>query len=206
MNLIQVLGLAFGTAWTSGINLYATVAVMGLLQHFRLAHLPGGLHVLDNWWIIGIALALYLIEFVADKIPYVDSVWDAIHTFIRIPAAAVMAAAATSDINPTVQVVAFLVGGGLALATHGSKATLRASANVSPEPFSNWLLSVVEDITAVAAALLAVFQPVIILIIIGIFLLILAWILPKVWRRIKRMLATVRSFFGSRTSALPSPR
>ena len=206
MNLIQVLGLAFGTAWTSGINLYATVAVMGLLQHFRLAHLPGGLHVLDNWWIIGIALALYVIEFVADKIPYVDTVWDAIHTFIRVPAGAVMAAAATSDINPTVQVVALLVGGGLALATHGSKATLRASANVSPEPFSNWLLSLFEDIIAVAAALLAVFHPLIILMIIGIFLLILAWVLPKVVRRIKRMLATVRSFFGRGTSALPSPR
>lgn len=206
MNLIQVLGLAFGTAWTSGINLYATVAVMGLLEHYKLAHLPGGLHVLDNWWIIGIAMALYVIEFFADKIPYVDSVWDAIHTFIRVPAGAVIAAAATSDINPTVQVVAFLVGGGLALSTHGSKATIRASANASPEPFSNWLLSIFEDIIAIAAAVLAVLHPIVILIVIGVFLLVLAWILPKVVRRIKRMVATVSSFFSRRTSTLPSTR
>jgi hypothetical protein len=206
MNLIQVLGLAFGTAWTSGINLYATVAVMGLLEHYKLAHLPGGLHVLDNWWIIGIAMALYVIEFFADKIPYVDTVWDAIHTFIRVPAGAAIAAAATSDINPTVQVVAFLVGGGLALSTHGSKATIRASANASPEPFSNWLLSIFEDIIAVAAAVLAVLHPIVILMVIGVFLLVLAWILPKVVRRIKRMVATVGSFFDRRTSTLPSTR
>jgi hypothetical protein len=206
MNLIQVLGLAFGTAWTSGINLYATVAVMGLLEHYKLAHLPGGLHVLDNWWIIGIAMALYVIEFFADKIPYVDTVWDAIHTFIRVPAGAAIAAAATSDINPTVQVVAFLVGGGLALSTHGSKATIRASANASPEPFSNWLLSIFEDIIAVAAAVLAVLHPIVILMVIGVFLLVLAWILPKVVRRIKRMVATVGSFFNRRTSTLPSTR
>jgi hypothetical protein len=206
MNLIQVLGLAFGTAWTSGINLYATVAVMGLLEHYKLAHLPGGLHVLDNWWIIGIAMALYVIEFFADKIPYVDTVWDAIHTFIRVPAGAAIAAAATSDINPTVQVVAFLVGGGLALSTHGSKATIRASANASPEPFSNWLLSIFEDIIAVAAAVLAVLHPIVILMVIGVFLLVLAWILPKVVRRIKRMVATLGSFFNRRTSTLPSTR
>ena len=109
MNVIQILGLAMGAAWTAGINLYATVAVLGLLEHYKLAHLPGGLHVLDNWIIIGIALFLYVIEFVADKIPYVDTIWDALHTFIRVPAGAILAAAATTDINTEVQVIAFLV-------------------------------------------------------------------------------------------------
>jgi Domain of unknown function (DUF4126) len=196
MNVIQILGLALGSAWTSGINLYATVAVLGLLQHYKLAHLPGSLHILDNWIIIGIAVALYIIEFFADKIPYLDTVWDAIHTFIRVPAGAVIAAAATSDVNPAVQVVAFLLGGGLALSTHGTKATIRASANVSPEPVSNWILSLVEDVIALGAVVLAVLHPIGILMVILVFLVIFAWILPKVVRRIHHMFAALRAFFG----------
>jgi hypothetical protein len=199
--VIQILGLALGAAWTSGINLYATVAVLGLLQHYNLARLPGGLHVLDNWIIIGMALFLYAIEFVADKIPYVDTVWDAVHTFIRVPAGAVLAAAATSDINPAVQVLALLLGGGLALSTHGTKATMRAAANTSPEPVTNWLLSIIEDIFALGAIVLAALHPVAILVIILIFLLILAWILPKVWRRVRRMLNAARAFFGGQSLA-----
>jgi hypothetical protein len=179
MNVIQILGLAFGAAWTSGINLYATVAVLGLLEHYGLARLPGSLHVLDNWIIIGVALFLYAIEFVADKIPYVDTVWDAVHTFIRVPAGAVIAASATSDISPPVQVLALLLGGGLALSTHGTKATARAAANTSPEPLTNWTLSIIEDIFAVGAVVLAVLYPAAILVVILIFLLVLAWILPK---------------------------
>ena len=200
MNLIQILGLALGSAWTSGINLYATVAVLGLLEHYKLAHLPGGLHVLDNWYVIGVALALYVVEFFADKIPYVDTVWDAVHTFIRVPAGAALAAAATSDVSPAVQVVAILLGGGLALSTHGTKATARAAANLSPEPVTNWTLSVVEDVVAVGAAILAVLQPVVILFVIAVFLLVFAWILPKVLRRIGRMLAAARAFFGGRVA------
>jgi hypothetical protein len=204
MNLIQVLGLALGSAWTAGINLYATVAVLGLLQHYKLAHLPGGLHVLDNWIIIGIELALYVIEFFADKVPYLDTIWDAIHTFIRVPAGAVLAAAATSDISPAVQVVALLLGGGLALSTHGTKATVRASANVSPEPLSNWILSLFEDVIAVGSVVLAVLQPVVILVVILIFLLIFVWILPKVVRRIRRMFAALRAFFSGQSLAAQS--
>ena len=201
MNIIQILGLALGAAWTSGINLYATVAVLGLLQHYNLARLPGGLHVLDNWIIIGVALFLYAIEFVADKIPYVDTVWDAVHTFIRVPAGAVMAAAATSDINPAVQVLALLLGGGLALSTHGTKATMRAAANTSPEPVTNWSLSIIEDIFALGAIVLAALHPVAILVVILIFLLILAWILPKVVRRVRRMLRAARAFLGGQSLA-----
>lgn len=199
MNVIQVLGLALGAAWTSGINLYATVAVLGLLEHYKLAHLPGGLHVLDNWWIIGVAIFLYVVEFFADKIPYVDTVWDALHTFIRVPAGAVLAAAATSEISPSVQVLALLLGGGLALSTHGTKATVRAGANLSPEPITNWSLSLFEDVLAVGAVSLAVMYPIAILVVILIFLLILVWILPKVLRRIRRMLKAAADFFRGRT-------
>lgn len=199
MNVIQILGLALGAAWTSGINLYATVAVLGLLEHYKLAHLPGGLHVLDNPMIIGVAIFLYVVEFFADKIPYVDTVWDALHTFIRVPAGAVLAAAATADISPTVQVLALLLGGGLALSTHGTKATVRAGANLSPEPLTNWSLSLLEDVLAIGAVVLAVVYPVGIFVVILIFLLLLVWILPKVLRRIRRMLKAAGDFFRGRT-------
>ena len=171
MEWFSTLSLALGSAWTSGINLYATVSVLGLLQKFGSIKLPGGLDVLDNWWIIGIAGFLYAIEFVADKVPYVDSVWDVIHTFIRVPAGAVVAYAATNQMDATVMIIATLFGGGLALASHGTKAALRAGANLSPEPVSNWILSIVEDILAIGGTLLAVFAPILIVIVLVIFLI-----------------------------------
>ena len=201
MNLIEILGLAFGAAWTSGINLYATVAVLGLVQRYGWAQLPGGLEMLDNPWIIGTALFLYSIEFVADKVPYVDTIWDAVHTFIRVPAGAVLALAGTANLPPAVQTIALLVGGGLALSTHGTKATVRAAANTSPEPLTNWALSIFEDIFAIGAIVFAALHPAAILVVISIFLLILAWALPKVVRRLRRMWATLRAFFGGRPLA-----
>ena len=201
MDVTSILGLAFGAAWSSGINLYATVAALGLMQHYQVAQLPGGLQVLDNWIVIGVALFMYAVEFVADKIPLVDTLWDALHTFIRVPAGAIVAGAATSDLNPTVQVVALLLGGGLALSTHGTKATARAAVNTSPEPFSNWGLSILEDIITIGAAVLAVFNPLVMLAIIIVFLLLVAWILPKVVRRLRRMLTTTRNFLRGRPLA-----
>lgn len=201
MNIIEILGLGLGAAWTSGINLYATVAALGLLQHYGLvARLPGGLDALDNWWVIGVALALYVVEFVADKVPYVDTAWDTVHTFIRVPAGAIIALSATADLDPSVRIIALLLGGGLALSTHGTKATLRATANVSPEPFSNIALSLVEDVFAVGGIVLAVLHPFAILAVIFIFLLILAWILPKVVRRLRRMATTASNYLRRQPS------
>src|SRR6266849_6355946 len=139
-------GFAMGSAWLSGINLYATVVTLGLLQRYHLARLPGDLDFIQQWWVIILAGALYLIEFAADKIPVVDSVWDAVHTFIRVPAGAVLAASAFAHFNPAVRTVALLAGGTLALGSHGTKATVRMTANASPEPFSNIFLSTAEDI------------------------------------------------------------
>jgi hypothetical protein len=187
--------LALGSAWTSGINLYATVTVLGLLQKFGAARLPGGLEVLDNWWIIGIAGFLYAIEFVADKVPYVDSIWDVVHTFIRVPAGAIVAYAATSNLDPTVSVVATLLGGGLALSSHGTKAALRATANLSPEPVSNWALSLFEDGLAILGTVLAVIAPVLIVIVLAIFLIFFFWFMPKVVRAVRRMMSATRSLF-----------
>ncbi len=198
MDWFATLSLALGAAWTSGINLYATVTVLGLLQKFGAAKLPGGLDVLDNWWIIGIAGGLFLIEFVADKVPYVDSVWDVIHTFIRIPAGAILAYAATYQIDPTVSVIALLLGGGLALSSHGTKAAARATANLSPEPVSNWALSFFEDGVAILGTFLAVFAPVIMIIVLILFAFFFAWFAPKIFRAMRRMWRAIRAFFAGK--------
>lgn len=199
MDLFSTLSLALGTAWTSGINLYATVTVLGLLQKFGATKLPGGLDVLDNWWIIGVAGFLYAIEFFADKIPYVDSVWDVIHTFIRVPAGAVVAYAATNEMDAGVSVVAGLLGGGLALSSHGTKAALRATANVSPEPVSNWALSFIEDGIAIIASFLAVFAPVLIAIVLVIFLVFFVWFMPKFIRALRKIFSGVRGIFAGKS-------
>lgn len=195
MEWFSTLSLALGSAWTSGINLYATVSVLGLLQKFGWAKLPGGLDVLDNWWIIGVAGFLYLVEFFADKIPYVDSVWDVIHTFIRVPAGAVVAYAATNQTDTTLTVIATLLGGGLAFSSHGTKAALRAGANLSPEPVSNWILSIAEDILAIFGTILAVVAPVLIAIVLVLFLIFFFWFAPKVFRGIRKLFRGIRALF-----------
>jgi hypothetical protein len=172
------------------------VTVLGLLQRFGATKLPGGLDVLDNWWIIGVAGGLFLVEFFADKIPYVDSVWDVVHTFIRVPAGAVVAYAATSHMDPTVAVIATLVGGGLALSSHGTKAALRATANLSPEPVSNWSLSFIEDGIAIFGSLMSVIAPIVILVMIGLFLIFFFWFFPKVFRAVRRLLNAAKSLFA----------
>ncbi len=196
MDWFSTISLALGSAWTSGINLYATVTILGILQKFSLAKLPMGLTVLDNWWIIGIGGFLFAVEFFADKIPYVDSVWDVIHTFIRIPAGAVVAYSATNQMDPSVTVIATLLGGGLALSSHGTKAALRATANLSPEPVSNWILSLLEDGIAIIGTILAVFAPIIIMFILGIFVLFFIWFVPKVFRAVKRLFSAIRALFA----------
>ena len=195
MDWFSTLTLALGSAWTSGINLYATVSVLGLLQKFSAIKLPGGLDVLDNWWIIGVAGGLYIVEFVADKVPYIDSVWDVIHTFIRVPAGAAVAYAATNQMDQSATVIATLLGGGLALSSHGTKAALRAGANLSPEPVSNWVLSIVEDIIAFGGTILAVVAPVLIAIVLVIFLIFFVWFFPKVVRAIMRLFGGIRALF-----------
>jgi hypothetical protein len=196
MEWFSTLSLALGTAWTSGINLYATVSVLGLLQKFGATELPGGLDVLDNWWIIGVAGFLYLIEFFADKIPYVDSVWDVVHTFIRVPAGAIVAYAATNQMDESLAVIATLLGGTLAFSSHGTKAALRAGANLSPEPVSNWALSIVEDIIAFAGAILAVFAPVLIAVVLVIFAIFFLWFAPKVFRAVRKLFSGIRAIFA----------
>lgn len=160
MNPLQTLSLALGAGFSSGLNLYATVATLGLLQRFGVLHLPVSLQILSHPWVLGIALALYLIEFFADKIPYIDTIWDVVHTFIRPPAAALLAYAAAGGAAAEWRWGAALLAGGVALTSHGTKASARAAVNTSPEPFSNWALSFGEDLLAVWLTWMAAAHPV----------------------------------------------
>ena len=159
MNPIETLGLALGAGFSSGLNLYATVATLGLLQRFGILQLPQSLQVLSHPWVLAIAIALYVIEFFADKIPYFDTIWDAIHTFIRPPAAALLAFAAAGGAPTEWRWGAALLAGGVALTSHGTKASARAAVNTSPEPFSNWALSFGEDVLAVWLTWMAMAHP-----------------------------------------------
>lgn len=201
MEFLQTIGLALGTAWTSGINLYATVAVLGVFQKLNLAKLPGGLEVLDNWYVIGVAVFLYAIEFFADKIPYVDSTWDVIHTFIRVPAGAIMAYAAVAEFDPAVKAIALMIGGGVALTSHGTKTATRAVANLSPEPVSNWSLSIVEDILAFVGAILAIFAPIFVAVCVMIFIFFFIWAAPKLYARFKGVVRGVKRYINGENFA-----
>ncbi len=192
MSLFTTIALAIGSSWVSGINLYITVATLGLLGRFAGLELPGDLSVLTNWWIIGIALFLFLVEFFADKIPLVDSAWDVIHTFIRIPAGAVLAATAFGDFNMGVQVVAFLLGGSLALSSHGTKAATRAAINTSPEPVTNITASFLEDIFAVGSLLLAAFHPAVFIGFFAVIVVASIIMLPRIVRSLSGFFRRIR--------------
>lgn len=198
--LISTIAIAMGASWVSGINLYASVATLGLLGRFANLQLPGELQVLTNWWVIGVAAVLYLIEFFADKIPLVDSTWDVIHTFIRVPAGAVLAAGAFGDFDKSIQMVALLLGGGLALSSHGTKAATRAMLNVSPEPVSNVVASIVEDIVAVVAVVCSVFLPVVLFVIVGVGLVISFLVFNRILRFFRQVANSLRRWFAPATS------
>jgi hypothetical protein len=200
MDFISTLAVSLGASWVSGINLYATVATLGLLSRLANLKLPGELDVLTNWWVIGAALFLFVIEFIADKIQFVDSVWDVIHTFIRIPAGAIIAATAFGDFDRRVQVIALLVGGSLALSSHGTKAATRALINTSPEPVSNIVASLTEDVIAIAVILLALFLPVVVFFVIAAGLALSIWLLPRVIRFFRQVVRRIRGWFSPVTA------
>jgi len=200
MDFISTLAVSMGASWVSGINVYATVATLGLLSRFAHLKLPGELEVLSSWWVIGIAVFMFVVEFIADKIPVVDSTWDVIHTFIRIPAGAVLAATAFGDFDRSVQVIAFLLGGGLALSSHGTKAATRAVINTSPEPVSNIVVSLAEDVLVVVSILLAVFLPVVIFFVIAAGIAVTVWVLPRVIRFFRQVFRKIRGLFRPATA------
>jgi hypothetical protein len=184
---LGTLGFAMGSAWLSGINLYATVLTLGLLQRFQFVHLPGDLGYLSHTWMLLLAGVLYTVEFVADKIPAIDSVWDMVHTFIRVPAGAVLAATAVAHFDPTVRLVAFLLGGGIALSSHGTKTATRLAANASPEPFSNVGLSLLGDALTFGGALLMSVHPAVLIAIVLIAIVVSVLLFSGIVRWLKRI-------------------
>ncbi len=188
MNPLQTLGLALGAGFSSGLNLYATVATLGLLQRFGVIHLPASMQVLSHPWVLGIAIALYAVEFLADKIPYVDTVWDAVHTLIRPPAAALLAYSATVAAPPEWRWSAALLAGGVALTSHATKSSTRAAVNTSPEPFSNWLLSLGEDALAVWLTWMATVHPTATIVIVTLLIVLAGFLLFHLFRFLRRSL------------------
>jgi len=186
MNPVETLGLALGAGFSSGLNLYATIATFGILQRLNIIHLPASLQVLAHPWVIGIAAALYGIEFFADKIPYVDTIWDSVHTLIRPPAAAVLAYASAAAAPPEWRWGAALLAGGVALTSHGTKASTRAAVNAIPEPFSNWTLSLGEDVLAVWLSWMAAAHPTATIVVVAVLMVLAAILLFYLFRFLRR--------------------
>lgn len=190
MDILASLGRTMGFSFAAGINLYATIAILGLASRFGWVSLPPQYEVFNNTWIIGGAIALYLVEFVADKIPWVDSVWDAVHSVVRPIGGAAIAVATLGDASPTVETFVALTGGALAASTHFSKAGTRVIANASPEPFTNWALSLGEDAFVVGLGLLALKYPaaaaVVVLVCLSVIVAFSVWIVRLVRRRFSR--------------------
>jgi hypothetical protein len=197
---LETLGFALGTSFASGLNVYLTVAAAGLFQRFGVVQLPDSLQVLAHPIVIGVALTLFVIEFIADKIPYVDTAWDAVHTFIRPPAAALMAYSAFGQVPEEWKVGASLLAGGVALTSHGAKATSRAAANTSPEPFSNWTLSVLEDGLVVFLTWMAATHPVITALIVLVLVILAVMVIWKLYGYFKVIRARLRGSANSRAS------
>jgi hypothetical protein len=190
LELLTTLGRTMGFSFAAGINLYATVAILGLAQRFGWVQLPSQFQVFDHDLVIGAALVLYVIEFVADKIPWLDSLWDAVHTLIRPVGGALIAVAALGDASPGVEGLVALLGGTLAAGSHLTKASTRAAANTSPEPFSNWALSLAEDAFVVGLSTLALKFPLLAAVVVAIGVVIIltfaAWIARGIRRRWRR--------------------
>jgi hypothetical protein len=205
MDLPQIIALSMGVAWASGINMYAAIAMLGILGATGHIVLPQGLEPLTDPVVIVAACFMYCVEFFADKTPGVDTGWDAIHTFLRIPAGAVLAAMAVGDVSVTAQIAAGLVGGTLTAATHATKAGARVIINTSPEPVSNWGASLAEDVAVLAGLWVALNYPWLFLILLVVFVALMIWLLPKLWRGIKGVFATLARWFRRSEADRPSP-
>jgi len=196
----ELVGLIVAVSFAAGLNVYATVATLGLLAHAGLLALPSGLHLLSSWWVIVASGVLFAIEFFADKIPAFDLVWNALHTFVRIPAAALIAYGATSQLSPEKQLLATLAGGAIALAAHSGKTAARVAVTPSPEPLSNFVLSAGEDTLAVFLTWFATQHPIMAASIVVAFLVAIGVVIRAVVRAMSKL------FRGAEGELLPSKR
>lgn len=200
METIDVIALTLGVAWASGINLYAAILVLGLMGTGGYTQLPESLTILQDPLVLMAAGLMYFVEFFVDKIPGVDTGWDAIHTFIRIPAGAMLAVGAAQglEINQAAELAAALIGGSLAATSHLTKASTRLIINTSPEPVTNWTASIAEDFAVIGGLWAALNYPLAFVVFIVVFILLAIWLLPKLWRAIKGIVATIRGWFGNK--------
>lgn len=195
-HISEAIALSMGAAWASGINLYATILVLGVLGITGNIVLPENLYILTNPMVMTGAGLMFIVEFIADKVPGVDSGWDALHTFIRIPAGAILAAGAVGDVSPALSLTAAILGGGIAAGTHATKAGTRALINTSPEPFSNWTASVAEDLMVVGAVWTALNHPLVFLVFLALSIVLMIWLIPKLWRGIQKVFAAIGRLLG----------
>jgi len=201
MDTIEVISLTLGVAWASGINLYAAILVLGLLGVNGYTELPPSLMILQDPLVLASAGVMYFVEFFADKVPGVDSGWDTIHTFIRIPAGAMLAMGAAQglEINQATELAAALLGGSLAATSHLTKASTRLVINTSPEPVSNWTASITEDLAVIGGLWASLTYPWAFVAFIIVFIALAIWLLPKLWRAIKSIVKRLRGWFGGKT-------
>lgn len=183
----QTVAMITGTSFAAGLNVYATVGTLGLLSRFGIIHLPPALDLLQSWWIIAASLALFAIEFFADKVPAFDLVWNALHTFVRVPIAAYVAYAASSQLSPKVQLLSTLMGAAIAFAAHGGKTALRAAVTPSPEPLSNMALSFAEDVGAITLTWVAVQHPYLAAAVVAALLILIVFLLRWVVRSLRSL-------------------
>ena len=195
MDTVSIIALSMGAAWASGINLYATIFMLGYLGTTGNIDLPPDLMVVTDPLVMTSAGLMYCVEFFADKTPGVDTAWDTLHTFIRIPLGAVLAMGAVGDVTPAVELAAFIAGGSLTAATHATKTGSRIVINSSPEPATNWTASIGEDLLVITGIWAALNHPVAFLIALVIFIALMIWLLPKIWRGVKHIFNSIRNFF-----------
>lgn len=205
--IIATIALTMGTAWASGINLYATIGMLGILGVTGNIVLPEHLQVLQDPVVIMAAALMYCVEFFADKTPGVDTGWDAIHSFIRIPAGVMLAAAAVGEVNPALAIAAGILGGTVSATSHIVKAGSRVIINTSPEPFTNWTASLVEDLAVIGGLWTALHYPATFLILLLVFLVLAIWLLPKLWTGIKMIFNKIKKLFqgNSPPPEIPKP-
>lgn len=199
--ITSMIALSMGVAWASGINLYATVLMLGVLANMGHLTLPPGLEIVADPLVLIAAGFMYCVEFFADKTPGVDTGWDGLHTFIRIPAGAALAAGAVGEMSPAVELAAALTGASLAAGSHALKSGTRVLINTSPEPVSNWTASFSEDLLVIGGLWTALNHPLWFLGGLLLFIALLIWLLPKLWRAIRRVFTTLARFFRGRDSS-----
>jgi len=202
--IIHTISLSMGAAWASGINLYATLLTLGVLGATGNMTLPPDLQILTNPLVIGASGLMFAVEFVADKMPGVDTGWDSIHTFIRIPAGAMLAAASLGEVNSAITVTAAILGGALAAGSHATKAGSRVLINTSPEPFSNWFASLGEDAAVIVGVWAALAHPYVFLVVLIVLIILMIWLLPKLWASIKEVFSVLGRLFTGNKAPPPA--